>query len=641
MNTHSNLRLILAGLGLSLTQFLHAQSTAFHYQGRLTDGTSLAAGSYDLRFGLRDAAVEGNQIGASLVFAPVAINDGLLDLTLDFGTSTFNGSRRWLEIAVRTNGSLAPYVILSPRPEILPSPYAIHATDATTLSGKPESAFAPATGSSRYVSKDGDTMIGPLRLPSNGLAVGSDQFLVSAGSVGIGVSSPGSKLHVVDANPFVLIEGTSGIAGIRLKNSLGSGAIGTIYAGDDGIGGANNVVIADNNNTPRMVVNTASGNLGIGTLNPVVKLHMVGDQAYIQGTANLAALDVNQGGTGAAALFRGGDVGIGLVNPVTKLHISGAGIGLPATAGVNQSPGHIVRFAPGDNAILDIGGNSSGGIWFQSTDQTSLAVNYPILMNPNGGNVGIGTSSPSENLTVSGSPTPSIGIRRSDNLRTFKTTILNTQGGVTFDVPLSDQETGDVAFNFSRNGRQSDLVTILGNGAVGIGTNNPQAKLHINGTVRVTGSLNLSNGELATPVLLITGGADVAEPFQMPGEIPKGSVVVIDDENPGRLKLSTCAYDKRVAGIISGANGIKPGMILSQEGVIEGGQNVALSGRVFVRADTSSGPIKPGDLLTTSAQAGHAMKVTDHSHAQGAILGKAMSTLNEGEGMVLALVTLQ
>src|SRR5205085_9344458 len=121
----------------------------------------------------------------------------------------------------------------------------------------------------------------------------------------------------------------------------------------------------------------------------------------------------------------------------------------------------------------------------------------------------------------------------------------------------------------------------------------------------------------------------------------KGSVVVIDDEHPGRLKRSRSAYDTRVAGIISGANGINPGIALHQEGMMDGGQNVALSGRVYVQADAAFGAIKPGDLLTTSVTPGHAMKVVDHTKAQGAVLGKAMSSLPGGKGLVLVLVTLQ
>ena len=142
-------------------------------------------------------------------------------------------------------------------------------------------------------------------------------------------------------------------------------------------------------------------------------------------------------------------------------------------------------------------------------------------------------------------------------------------------------------------------------------------------------------------VLTIRGGADLAEPFQMKEEeLEKGSVVVIDSEHPGRLKCSKKAYDRRVAGIVSGANGVNPGIALQQEGVMEGGQNVALSGRVYVQADASTGAIKPGDMLTTSDTPGHAMKVRD-PRAQGAVIGKAMSGLEGGTGMVLVLVTLQ
>ena len=150
------------------------------------------------------------------------------------------------------------------------------------------------------------------------------------------------------------------------------------------------------------------------------------------------------------------------------------------------------------------------------------------------------------------------------------------------------------------------------------------------------------NGTASVQILSITGGADLAEPFPMQEEeIEKGAVVVIDEKNPGHLKRSTRAYDKRVAGIVSGANGIKPGISLRQEGALDGDQNVALTGRVYVQADASNGAIEPGDMLTTSDIPGFAMKVTDTAKAQGAVIGKAMSPLANDKGMVLVLVSLQ
>ena len=158
-------------------------------------------------------------------------------------------------------------------------------------------------------------------------------------------------------------------------------------------------------------------------------------------------------------------------------------------------------------------------------------------------------------------------------------------------------------------------------------------------------------GTAKVGILQITGGADFAENFDVSvapesseamAKVEAGLVVSIDPDNPGRLALSTQAYDSQVAGIISGAGGVKPGMVMSQEGTLaEGKYPVALSGRVFCWADASNGPIKPGDLLTTSATPGHAMKVTDREKAQGAIIGKAMTGLKEGKGLVLVLVTLQ
>jgi hypothetical protein len=119
-------------------------------------------------------------------------------------------------------------------------------------------------------------------------------------------------------------------------------------------------------------------------------------------------------------------------------------------------------------------------------------------------------------------------------------------------------------------------------------------------------------------------------------------VVAIDPERPGQLRIADKAYDRAVAGIISGANGIHPGLTMKQQGTVaDGSLPVALSGRVYCWADASNGPIHPGDLLTASDTPGHAMKVTDHARAQGAIIGKAMTELKQDKGLVLVLVTLQ
>jgi len=154
-----------------------------------------------------------------------------------------------------------------------------------------------------------------------------------------------------------------------------------------------------------------------------------------------------------------------------------------------------------------------------------------------------------------------------------------------------------------------------------------------------------ANGWTSVSVLEITGGADLSEQFRVGAAREKpepGMVVSIDPKNPGELVVSRQAYDRRVAGVISGAGGVKPGMLMAQkDSITDGDHPVALTGRVYVSCDASENPIEPGDLLTTSDLPGHAMKVTDHMKAQGAIIGKAMTSLSKGRGLVLVLVSLQ
>jgi hypothetical protein len=143
-------------------------------------------------------------------------------------------------------------------------------------------------------------------------------------------------------------------------------------------------------------------------------------------------------------------------------------------------------------------------------------------------------------------------------------------------------------------------------------------------------------------VLEIRGGADLAERFNVSGDKAEpGTLMVIDAANPGHLTISTRAYDTKVAGIVSGAGSVKPGLTLHQEGVMEGDTQVAIAGRVYVKATGSNGPIEPGDLLTTSDRPGYAMKATDPDRSHGAIIGKAMTRLDSDAGLVLVLVNLQ
>ena len=105
-----------------------AQGTAFTYQGALDSGGSPAEGLYDFIFSLYDAAVDGTQQGVSVSTNAVPVNNGVFSVRLEFGNQ-FNGTDRWLEVAVRTNGS-GEFTTLTNRQAVLPSPMSIYAGHA-------------------------------------------------------------------------------------------------------------------------------------------------------------------------------------------------------------------------------------------------------------------------------------------------------------------------------------------------------------------------------------------------------------------------------------------------------------------------------------------------------------------------------
>lgn len=111
--------------------------------------------------------------------------------------------------------------------------------------------------------------------------------------------------------------------------------------------------------------------------------------------------------------------------------------------------------------------------------------------------------------------------------------------------------------------------------------------------------------------------------------------------NEGALFESQQAYDKRVAGVISGAGDYKPGIVLDKRQASGNRQPIALLGKVFCKVDAQFGAIEVGDLLTTSPTPGHAMKTSDPLKAFGAVIGKALRPLTEGQGLIPILIALQ
>ncbi len=222
------------------------------------------------------------------------------------------------------------------------------------------------------------------------------------------------------------------------------------------------------------------------------------------------------------------------------------------------------------------------------------------------------------------------------------------------DFSIEDKDS-NIIYNFDDGGEFSiyepgigEMIEMVSSE---LGTDGAQITLRNNAgqaTIVLDAEYNAGgDGRITTEVLQITGGSDLSEQFEIQAAAaefsPKaGYVVSIDPAHPGELMVSSRAYDRTVAGVISGAGDVQPGMLMGQKGTeADGRYPVALTGRVYVWVDASYGAVQPGDLLTTSATPGHAMGVSDYEQAQGAILGKAMTSLESGRGLVLVLVSLQ
>lgn len=187
----------------------------------------------------------------------------------------------------------------------------------------------------------------------------------------------------------------------------------------------------------------------------------------------------------------------------------------------------------------------------------------------------------------------------------------------------------------------------VGDGIVAVGNRNASPRAGILVSAQDAGQLVVFNnaGRVTFAVDGIGGmlafSGDLAETFPLREKAAPGSVVVIDAENEGAMRLATSPYDRRVAGVIAGANDYKSAITLRAMEPGEGRMPVTLTGTAYCLATNANGAIKAGDLLTTSGVAGHAMKVTDYEAARGAILGKALEDLKGDKGHVLILASLQ
>jgi hypothetical protein len=284
-----------------------------------------------------------------------------------------------------------------------------------------------------------------------------------------------------------------------------------------------------------------------------------------------------------------------ILDTASNITITFEGENADISAGGNGRDGDIVLNDGAGNERVRVA-SPTGTITIKSS-----AGQVRLRLDGNGGNVWLGGNGADGDLVLFRSD--------GDNTTLKQATVhLDAQGGNGW---------------FGGKGSDGDLV-LFPSSADDI-NNLSQATIHLDAQ---SGDIKLSNADCAEEF-------DVSEPCQ----IEPGTVMVFDRE--GRLQPSNRAYDKKVAGVVSGAGDYRPGIVLDQKPAQEDRIPISLVGKVYCKVNSDYAPIEVGDLLTTSPTPGYAMKADDPLLAFGAVIGKALRDLQDGQGLIPILVAIQ
>ena len=276
-------------------------------------------------------------------------------------------------------------------------------------------------------------------------------------------------------------------------------------------------------------------NVGIGTASPTYKLEISGalrstgtlysDNGSLAGALNLGQIVSigsswtsyanlvftmhNGGGFSDIMKLQGnGNVGIGTSSPITKLHIDKAS---QTIGGTTPNGGLVITNLAGSNYALEFGTDTSLAPWIQSRNATSSTY-YNLLLNPSGGNIGIGTTTPDSKLDVTGGD---ITVNTSGTgFMNFKYGSVGSEsaiGTVTTDG-INISYNASSALTFGTAGT-TERMRVTSGGNVGIGTSVPATRFDVqlatnkhilfhngNGEAEILGSTD--NGSAYAPLLI-------------------------------------------------------------------------------------------------------------------------------------------
>jgi Chaperone of endosialidase len=350
-----------------------AQTTTFTYQGRLQNGGTAATGSYDFQFTLWDAFTGGTQqpqpTPVTQAVNGVAVASGLFSVDLNFGAAAFTGASRYLEVSVSPAGS-GNFVTLTPRQSLDSTPYAIRSLNST-LADQAKTVQSPLQlGGSATL---GNGVISANNFADDGVGVLGTAFGGSGRIFGVWGYYNG------------LSTGGVGVAGdVSQSNTGGTGVKGTALHGIGVLGQT------DDGRAVEGVANQAggyagyffgrsyfNGNVGIGTSAPVAALDVSGNSRF----------------TGA--------VGIGTSSPSAPLDVLPAG-GKDVLVGGGGLTGSEVKLTNGGTTHFSIYNSGDNNLTFANTSTSSTPNNAgtKLVVVTSAGSMGIGTTSPTAQLTV-------------------------------------------------------------------------------------------------------------------------------------------------------------------------------------------------------------------------------------------------
>ena len=381
-----------------------------------------------------------------------------------------------------------------------------------------------------------------------------------------------------------------------------------------------------------------------------------------------------------------GKIGIKTNNPSAPLDIAGY---LHITGDANPSTPdqgsyldwNALTGGIGETDLINNQGGGYGGFAFMNTPPSGTPRSTLMFINGSG-NVGIGTTSPEQRLSLAGGSVSLDGYGYVSSYRgplnSFSNLFLGgaiaanstgsytvkTDGGSNYFAAIRMDNSGGNAgaINFYTGATVGGVdyslteaqlgsyerMTIVG-GNVGIGTTTPGARVEVNGNLKLTSGSgsSITFADNTTQSTAWTGtacGGDYAESVDVSGDRTRyepGDVLVIDVNAPGKFLKSNEPYSSAITGIYS----TKPGFIGRRQTTDPKTSTseipMAMIGIVPTKVSAENGSIKPGDFLVTSSTPGYAMKGTDRQRMFGAVVGKALGSLDSGRGLIEAAVSLQ